>query len=209
MRKLLTILLATGIATLFAVSTSLALYIDFDDAVNNEVIDTKYAPEMTLASITNFDGILTSMPVDTGTNVEANVSGYSIGVSSNSFQGILLSFLNPMSSVSILGFDWGGDSTSDNETMYLSAFDSIGNFLGGDSFAGLYDNPNTRLGTLTFDNIAHVAFTFGSTTLGYYGIDYVDATEMQNAPVPEPATILLLAGGLAGLGWNLRRRKKA
>ena len=205
MKKIGLVFLCIGMLLTAGAGNVFALYIDFDDVANYEVIDTKYAPALTLSSIKNEANTLSVLPIDTGTDVVGRVSGDSIGISADNFQGLLLTFGDLMSSVTVQGFDWGGNQEDDNETMYLSAFDASGILLGSDSFSGAYNSPNTRLGTLTYDNIKYVAFTFGNTTLGFYGIDFIDTIEMTNS-VPEPSVLLLLGSGLVALSAFRRKR---
>ena len=47
---------------------------------------------------------------------------------------------------------------------------------------------------------------FGNT-VAFVGADFVFQPGFQPEPVPEPATLLLLGGGLAGLAARVRRRK--
>ncbi|MCB1869010.1 MAG: PEP-CTERM sorting domain-containing protein [Gammaproteobacteria bacterium] len=191
------------------VSVSYALSIDFESDTDGEVIDTKYAPDMTLSSFSNTEGTLSTLPTDSGNDVIASNFGLTLfqaARGTGGTEGVLITFGDIMSSVTITGIDTGGDQTDDNETMYLSAFNSLGNLLVAQAFSGLWAQPNSRVGTLTIDGIKHVAFTFGNTTRGVYGIDSVEATEMT---IPEPTTLALMGLGLAGIGYQRRRSKKA
>ena len=81
----------------------------------------------------------------------------------------------------------------DQFTIALSGFDPVGNLfkgVGGNQYSG---------GELWLDGQVF----FGGE------VDMTFTTYVDNAPVPEPATMLLFGTGLAGLvGSRLRRKKK-
>jgi len=104
--------------------------------------------------------------------------------------------------VTAFGFDWiaEGNDTSDHS---IFSFDGTTWDLGipGDSgFFGLIEDSGIAAGSV---------FTFGQNAYNWSGMSFDNVTYSSNAaaPVPEPATMLLLGTGLIGLaGW--RKRKK-
>lgn len=110
---------------------------------------------------------------------------------SNSSSGTpgVISFLSSTNEVTV---DWVTISSND---IYLDAFDASGALLDSFFFAG----SGTSSGTVTLSGagISSLQFHDGGGTVGISTLTF---------NVPEPATLLLMGFGLAGLG--LARKKK-
>jgi hypothetical protein len=158
-----------------------------------------------------FDGGLTgplsALPVTNGAALISTPSAIPGGGNalqtwqgSNGPWGVLFTFANLQKTVSAVGNDFGGDSVSDNERVYLTAFNAAGGVIGSATVNDPWATPNlqpvsfTSLGT----DIRYVAFTW-ENDLGYYAVDNIGYTS-----VPLPASVWLLNSSLLGLA-GLRR----
>jgi len=209
-----------------------AVLINFDDAglVHESDVTTFYSG-VTFRGISNpyvatgpFPAPAT-LPTETGTAITWNppfigdapgesppnfAVGVLPGVDVPGDPGILISFDEDISSLSVTGLDYGnvGAAGPDREQMTLSAYDAVGNLLGQEHFIDQIVAAAIR-GTIALPNMRHVAFNYTSSVPLFYGIDDLEYTPVNGGPdpIPEPSTIALFGLGLAGLGFTRRKMK--
>jgi hypothetical protein len=221
--------LTTGSVLLLLGTSAMATTINFDDVVGSNVdITNQYAAlGVTLNAIANPFPLAGTFPapptvpgilggVTTWTQGFASAtSAPQVAVAAATAQtgqagdgGILISFSFDVSSVSLVGNDLGFSDGADDESVTLTAYDALGNFL-GQSFStvnlpGVYDQTP---GTISFPNMRYVAFNYTDSQFGFYAIDDLEFTPV-HVGAPEPSALLLLAFGFLGLSRTTRKIRK-
>jgi len=193
MKKKLFVGLATGLLTLGIVGTSNATIIDF------EGMSYSNQNTITIGDVTFADSSGSGLNVrDWGHQSD----GVGLAVYGDDSSRLELSFDNYYN---YLSFDFGNDNPGFGDPdgqMHLDLYND-GSLVSSFSLTANWDDiMNQSLsGTGTF-NYAEIYY---DTNL----IEVIDNIEYLNtAPVPEPATMLLFATGIAGLVGNRIRRKK-
>jgi len=160
-------------------------------------------------------------------NVISLTDGSTLGVVTDERFGFFrATFTNTVNSVSIdalavLPPEYMGSTTN---KPFLQAFNSSGGFLGTvDYTASVYSGTwQTLTFTSATDNIKFVAFSsYNGTGHPVYGMfDNLNFSSLAGwegsgggnngggTPVPEPATLLLIGSGIAGLGFAKRLSKR-
>ncbi|MGR9087284.1 MAG: hypothetical protein ACU841_09440 [Gammaproteobacteria bacterium] len=87
--------------------------------------------------------------------------------------GILMTFDNPITKLTITGLDGGnGVDGSDTEEMTLTAYNTSGNKIGQNHFVNQFVEGAIR-GTIEYPGMKHIAFNYTSGNR-FYGIDDLD-----------------------------------
>jgi PEP-CTERM motif-containing protein len=108
--------------------------------------------------------------------------------------GILMTFAFDISSLSLVGLDFGS-GFGDSEEMTLTAYDAAGNRIGQQHFTTQFID-GAIAGSISFAGMRYVAFNYTNTQFGFYGIDDLVFEPAVVAGVPEPSAVLLLGGGM-------------
>jgi hypothetical protein len=119
-------------------------------------------------------------------------------------------FLNAATGTLSFGFALNSSMESDDFFASISVFDALDNLLGTASVVGLLGTSDFPEGVVSLafaGEAAYATFDFTSEN-GRYIIDNFEGTfGSTEVPVPEPASLGMLAAGLAILGlWQRRRR---
>lgn len=135
----------------------------------------------------------------------AAVAAPSPGSSQAGNDGILISFAFDVSFVSLVGNDMGYFMGEDSEGVTLTAYDVAGTRIGQThTTAKLPGDFDQVFASISGTGIRHVAFNYTGTRFGFYAIDDLGFTPA----VPEPSSALLLIGGVALLGLQVRRSNR-
>lgn len=144
------------------------------------------------------DGVTFSPMIwDNATNGQAGSTGFSGGDIENATGGspnLTITFATPITAAVFAALDQGDTFT----------FTALLNGVPVDSFTQLIP-LNPGIGFIGFTNDLFNQITVVPAAGSALAIDNL---ELNPAAVPEPASLALLAAGLAGLGWFGRRRRR-
>jgi hypothetical protein len=193
-----------GLPLLLLPAQAEAVLINFDDPIPPGIVVQYFdggetGPLASLPTPNEAALVTTLSPVDGSDALQlADI------VDNNPF-GLLLTFETPISFVSGVMGDFGGDGTRDNEIAYLTLFDAGGSVVGSGSFSSPFAEPNLKpvSANTGLTTVTYAAFTY-ENDLGFYTIDNVAF-----GVIPEPASMLLFGFSAAGAaaGRFFKKRK--
>jgi len=224
------LVLLTAIASLAAAVPAQATVITFEDlgVAPGTSLDTADGVGVTSFGFDYTPGpVFYDYPTAIGTTVSFNdlhmVNGYSGDPWNGTTNGLthddVVLTKSGGGTFSLQAFDFAG-SICQNTCTSEPNFTVIGHYIGGgaittvltpdgipyDGLGGNQDFQTFTLGGPSWTNLVSVQWVYTGlgTNYGYFSLDNI----VVDAPVPEPASLLLLTTGLAGLAARRRMKKR-
>lgn len=185
--KTLAAVASTAVLTTLA-SQAAAVTINFEDYTQDTVVTAGSDIGGGLSFTTNIKVQLAGF----ATNAPATEGYIAFNNTLNDFRGSVTGLFARTVTSLTLG---AGDSCCDQDTVTLTGFDGMGNIVDSDTFT----SDRAQFLSIAGDGIA--SFSLSQPNSGGFDNISFDLTA-----VPVPASLPLLAFGLAGFGWVARRK---